>query len=154
MPFGQPLPLHANAQQLRAVFETGRPLITDIFVGAATGKPRATGAVPVGTVGKVNHALGVSFGVQQFADTLSGQKLPAEWSSSISDSKRVIAARSTSSDKFTGTSMNPEILRRMPMADEAAFESVMKEGFPALLVYSRSPVSRWTVAIAIPLRIV
>ena len=108
----------------------------------------------MGTVGKVNHALGVSFGVQQFADTLSGQKLPAEWTSSISDSKRVIAARSTSSDKFTGTSVNPEILQRMPMADEAAFESVMKEGFPALLVYSRSPVSRWSVAIAIPLRIV
>lgn len=154
VPFGQPLPLHANAQQLRAVFETGQPLTTDIFVGAVTGQPRATVVVPVRAGGKVSHAVGVSISMPQFTTTLAQQKLPAGWVSSISDSKGIIAARSTSSDKYAGTSVIPDILRRLPTADEAAFESVSKDGVPVLVVFSRSPVSRWNVAIGIPLRTV
>lgn len=151
VPLGQPLPLHAQTSQLRAVFETGQPLITDIFVGAATGRPRAAVVAPVRTGEEVTYALGVSIDGQQFNETLAKQKLPADWVSSISDSKGVIAARSTSTDKFAGKTVNPEFLRRLSVADEAAFETVTKEGVPALLVFSRSPVSHWTVAIAIPL---
>jgi signal transduction histidine kinase/CheY-like chemotaxis protein len=151
IPFGQPLPRHGNAQQVRRVFDTGELIISDVFIGGATGTPRASVEVPVLADGRVVYALGVNISPQQLGAILNQQNLPSDWTSSISDSTGTIAARSKLADKFVGMKVNPEILRRLQTASEAAFESVTKEGFPALLVFSRSPVSHWTVAIAIPL---
>jgi PAS domain S-box-containing protein len=151
IPVGVSLPRHGNAQQVQQVFATGETVLSDVFIGGATGEPRATVEVPVVVDGEVRYALGVNLGSQQFGETLSHQNLPANWISSVSDSTGTIAARSNLSQQFVGKKVNPEILRRMATTSEAAFESVTKEGFAALLVFSRSPVSRWTVAIAIPL---
>jgi PAS domain S-box-containing protein len=151
VPFGEPLPRHGNAQQVRRVFETGELIFSDVFIGGATGVPRASVEVPVLANGQVVYALGINIGQQQLGAILSQQNLPADWLSSISDSTGTLAARSRQAEKFVGTKANPEILRRLPTVSEAAFESVTKDGIPALLVFSRSPVSRWIVGIAIPL---
>ena len=150
-PYGEALPGHGNAKQVYRVFETGEPLISDVFIGGASGAFRASVEVPVRANGKVVQSLGVNIAPQQLGAILSQQNLPADWISSISDSTGTIAARSNQADRFIGKKVNPEILRRLSSTSESAFESVTKEGFPALLVFSRSPVSRWTVAIAIPL---
>jgi len=153
VPYGGALPRHADAAQLRSIFLTGKPLVTDLYVGAAAGTLRASVVVPVFAGDQVRYALGVSIGADQLGGILRQQQLPADWVSSISDSTGSVAARSHLSEKFVGSRVNPEISRRLLSTSEAAFESVTKEGVPALIVVSRSPVSRWAVAIAIPLSI-
>ena len=151
VPFGTALPRHGNAEQARRVFESGATLVSDVFVGGVTGKPRVSVEVPALIDGKVVYALGVNIGLQQLGEILSQQNLPADWISSISDSTGTIAARTNQAERFVGKQINADMLHRYPNAPEGAFETVTKEGVPALLVFSRSMVSRWTVAIAIPL---
>ncbi len=151
VPWGTPLPKHAAADDVRRVFATGKPLVTHVFQGAVTGKPRVVVMVPVLSGTRVVYALGISIGTDLLQPVLSEQRLPADWVSSISDGAGLIAVRSAHGEKFVGKPVNPEITRRLQGANEAAFESVTKEGVPSLLVYSRSSESLWTVAIAIPL---
>ena len=151
LPFGAALPRHGNAGQVHRVFESGQTVLSDVFIGGATGRPRVSVEVPVRVDGKVVYALGVNISLQQLGEMLSEQHLPAQWISSISDSTGIIAARSSQGERFVGKQINADILQRYPNAPEAAFETVTKEGVPALLVFSRSSLSRWTVAVAIPL---
>jgi PAS domain-containing protein len=151
VPFGDPLPRHGNPGQVLQMFKTGQPIVSDVFTGGATGRPRVSVEVPVFADGKVAYALGVNVDPQQLGEVLRQQNLPESWNSSISDRTGTIAARSRHAEKYVGQKVNPDILRRLPTEREAAFESVTKEGFAALLVYSRSPATGWAVAIAIPL---
>lgn len=151
VPWGTPLPKHAAADEVRRVFASGQPLVTRVFQGAVTGKPRVVVMVPVRSGSRVAYALGISIGADLLQPVLREQRLPADWVSSISDGSGIIVGRSANEEKFAGKPVNPEIIRRQQVVNEAAFESVTKEGVPALFVFSRSPTSRWTVAIAIPL---
>jgi signal transduction histidine kinase/DNA-binding response OmpR family regulator len=151
VPWGTPLPKHAAADEVRRVFATGKPLVTRVFQGAVTGRPRLVVMVPVLSGNRVVYALGISIGTDQFEPVLREQRLPADWVSSISDASGIIAVRSIQGEKFSGQPVNPEITRRLQVANEGAFESVTKEGVPALIVFSRSPTSLWTIALAIPL---
>ena len=151
VPFGKPLPKHAAAAEVRRVFATGKPVLTPLFEGAVTGKPRLAVMVPVFAGAQVVYALGIGIETGQLADLLRDQRLPTDWVSSISDRNGVIAARSANSEKFVGKLVNPDITRHLLAAPEASFESVTKEGVPALIAFSRSPASLWTVAIALPL---
>ena len=151
VPPGTPLPKHAAAAEVRRVFATGKPVLTPLFDDAVTGKPRLAMMVPVMSGPQVVYALSIGIEGGQLAGLLRDQRLPADWVSSISDRNGVIAARTVNSEKFVGKLVNPEITRRLLAAPEAAFESVTKEGVPALLAFSRSTDSLCTVAIAIPL---
>ena len=151
VPFGSPLPRHGNPGQVLQMFKTGQPIVSDVFTGGATGRPRVAVEVPVFVDDKVAYALGVNIDPQQLGEVLRQQNLPATWISSIADRTGTIAARSRNAEKFVGQKVNPDILRRLPTELDAAFEAVTKEGFSALLVFSRSPGTGWAVAIAIPL---
>src|SRR5882724_4156983 len=35
-PFGEPLPLHGNLDQLKQVIESGQPVLSDLYIGAVT----------------------------------------------------------------------------------------------------------------------
>ena len=151
VPFGDALPRHGNAQQVRSVFTNGQSVVSDIFIGGVTGEPRASVEVPLRVNVEVAYALGVNISPEQLGEILIQQQLPPDWISSISDSTGTIAARSKGPQAFIGQKVNAGMLQRLSTAPEAAFESLTKEGTPALLAFSRSPVSRWAVAIAIPL---
>ena len=151
VPWGMPLPKPVLTAEVRLVFDTAKPVLSPLFRGGVTGKPRLVVMVPVFDGPRVVYALGIGIDTDQLAGLLRDQRLPADWVSSISDRNGVIAARSLQGEKFVGQLVNPEITRRLLAAPEAAFEAVTKEGVPALLAYSRSTETRWTVAIAIPL---
>ena len=150
-PFGEPLAPHGNPVQVARVFDSARPAVSDVFTSATTGKPIVTVDVPVfAGQGKVMYGLSVVLAPQHLGDLLRNQKLPQDWVSSISDSTGTTSARSGGADRFVGTKVNPELLNHLKEAPEGAFESITRDGVPAVIAYSRSAVSGWTVAIAVP----
>lgn len=150
-PFGAPLGRHGNPAQIARVFESAQPAISDVFTSATTGKPIVTMDVPVfADQGRVMYVLSVVVAPQHLGDLLRNQNLPSDWVSSISDRTGTTAARSSGADRFVGTKVNPELLRRLSLGPEGAFESVTRDGVPAVIAFSRSAVSGWTVAIAVP----
>jgi len=156
-PFGEPLPQHGNPERLRQVFEATGPLaatVSDVFIDDVTGKATLTIDAPVVERGRVVYAVSLALAPQYLGDLLSHQKLPPDWISSISDRGGTTAARSHQPERFIGKPINPDLQRQMKTASDGAIESVTRDGIPAVIAFSRSPETGWTVAIAVPRRVI
>jgi hypothetical protein len=55
--YGQPLPRTGAPDLVRTVFESGRPAISDFYIGATSRQPQVAVGVPVFRDGKVAYAL-------------------------------------------------------------------------------------------------
>jgi diguanylate cyclase (GGDEF)-like protein len=150
-PFGARLPSGA-APWLQQVFSTGHPVITDIFVGPVAGKPLLGVATPVQRDGTVMYVLGASVVPARLSELLNEQRLPEDWIGAVVDGTGTMVARTHHMERYVGTKATPEVIARMAQAPEGSLESTTVDGIPALVVFSRSAVSNWTMAIAIPLK--
>jgi hypothetical protein len=147
---GDPLPQHANPAQLRAVFETGRPVLSDVYIGAVLQRPLMSIDVPVFRGREVVYDLSIGVQVDRFAKLLNDQRLPPNWLAVVFDSGGNIAARSRDTGRFVGKMGAPELIKRMREVAEDSLEMTSVEGTRMLAVFSRSAESNWTVALGIP----
>jgi signal transduction histidine kinase len=149
-PFGEPLPLTGNPDQLRRVLETGRPIISDLFVGGVLRAPVIGVQVPVLLDGRPVYGLAMIMVPERFGDFLRRQKIPSDWVVGILDSSHTIVARSVHIDEFVGKKASPRLLRALAQASEGVLDGLTLEGVPVLSGFSRSAESGWAVAIGIP----
>ncbi|HTF15005.1 MAG TPA: sensor domain-containing diguanylate cyclase [Burkholderiales bacterium] len=147
--FGEPLPPDPT-HQLHRIFETGRPVITDLFYGQAIGKPVLAIGVPVRRGNTVVYALNAGIFPERLSDILTQQRLPPDWIATIFDSTGTIVSRTREMNRFLGKKGSPALVKRMGEVAEDSLETTTLEGIPVLSVFSRSAVSNWTVAIGIP----
>ncbi|MBK6854832.1 MAG: response regulator [Burkholderiales bacterium] len=148
--FGAPLAKHGNMKQLRRVFDDATPAVSDVFTSGSTGLPVVSVDAPVVVDGQVRYDLSLLLTPDQLGDVLRRQKLPSTWISSITDRSGLTVARSQLGERFVGRPANKALLEHLQKMPEGAYETTTREGISALVAYSRSPVSGWTVAIAIP----
>jgi PAS domain S-box-containing protein len=151
-PLGEQLPRHGNPAQLSKVFETGRPVISDVYIGGVLKRPIMSIDVPVIRDGKVIYDMSVGLFPQQFVKLLTEQHLPPDWIAAIFDNTGTIVSRTHEMDRFLGKKGAPALVRRMTEVAEDSLETTTLEGIPVLTVFSRSAVSNWTAAIGIPMR--
>ena len=149
-PFGEALPLRGNLGQLRRLFETGQPMISDLFVGQVMGRPIIALDVPVRRGDRVAFALAMGIFPERLGEILARQKIPPDWVVSIFDSQGTIVARTRAAGEFVGQKGAPALVQRMAQAAEGRLEADTLEGIPVVAVFSRSAVSHWSVAIGIP----
>jgi len=149
-PYGEPLPTQVDVGGLLRVFDTGAPVISDLFTGRVIGNPVIGIGVPVRHGGRIPYTLNGGITPERFAALVSTQRLPEGWLVGVFDSAGTVVARSHEAPRFVGRPGSPELVRRMKEAPEATFASRTLEGISVQTVYSRSPLSRWTVAIGIP----
>jgi signal transduction histidine kinase len=149
-PFGEPLPLRASLAQMRRVFETGKPAISDLFFGQVIRRPIIALDVPVRRGGRVAYALAMGVFSERLGEILARQKIPPDWVVSIFDSQGTIVARTRAAEQFVGQKGAPALVQGMAQDAEGRIETETLEGIPVVAVFSRSAVSRWSVAIGIP----
>jgi len=149
-PFPGPLPRHGNPEQLRRVFETGKPVISDIYIGGVLRRPVMSIDVPVLQGGRAVYVLSIGLFPERLVRIPLAQRMPPDWVVSIFDTQGVIAARTHGADSFVGKKGAPALLQRMAEAAEGMVETNTLEGIPVSAVFSRSPTAKWTVAIGIP----
>ncbi|MFZ6748780.1 bifunctional diguanylate cyclase/phosphodiesterase [Undibacterium sp. Ren11W] len=149
-PYGQVLPRHGNPDQLRQVFETGKPVISDVYIGGVLGRPLISIDVPVWLDDKVVYDLSVGILPERLGKILTEQRLPADRIVSIFDSKGVIVARSHSPEKFIGKKGAAALIDRLREVNEGEIEVTSLEGIRVYSDFSRSPSSGWAVAIGVP----
>lgn len=148
-PFGEPLSLHGNIDEVHRVFTSRKPSFSDIYISPVTGKPEMAIVVPVLANGRIVYVLSIAIASQQFNRILLNQRLPPDWLTAVFDRTGTLAGRTHEADKFVGKKGSPEIIRRILLAPEGAFEAISKEGIPVIAHYSRSPLSQWSVSIGI-----
>ena len=149
-PFGVPLPKHSVPDAVRQVFATGRPLITNSFKGAITGRLMSSVHIPVLRDGLVVYDLGMNVSTGRFATVLLQQQLPEEWTGVILDSNQVIVARNRLAEEFVGQQPHSPLLQRIRDAEERTAENINLEGIQVVNGFNRSLTSGWTVVIGAP----
>ncbi len=150
VPYGDPLPMHGNDPNLRAVFATGRPSTSDLFIGPVARRPLVAVEVPVFRDGRVKYALAIALFSDRLGELLERQDLPPGWIASIFDSSGTIVARTHSPATFVGHAGSPALTRMMAQQASGFLEAPTLEGLPVYAAFSRSEVSRWAVAIGVP----
>uniref|UniRef100_Q47FH1 diguanylate cyclase n=1 Tax=Dechloromonas aromatica (strain RCB) TaxID=159087 RepID=Q47FH1_DECAR len=149
-PFGQLLPKHGNFTAARRVFETGKPLISDLFMGELTQHPVMSIDVPVLTNEKVSYVLSIGIDPNDFSGILLAQRLPDDWVAAIFDTTGTIVSRTHNAEQFVGQKGTAEFIQRFQESQEGGMETTTREGIPVFSVFSRSAVTGWTVGIGIP----
>jgi signal transduction histidine kinase len=149
-PFGEVLPLRGNLDQLRRLFESGQPAISDLFVGQVMRRPIIALDVPVRRGDRVVFALAMGVFPHRLGQILARQQIPADWVVSIFDSQGTIVARTRAAERFVGQKGPPALVQRMAQVAEGRVETRTLEGIPVVAFFSHSEVSHWSVAIGIP----
>ena len=150
LPLDAPLPPTPGTSQLQRIFETGAPLVSDLFVGPVTREPIVAIGVPVVRNGRVLYSLNAGIVPDRVNAALRAQRLPSNWIVGVLDSHGTLVTRSHDAHRFVGHPAVPELIMASQTGREGQIETTTLEGVPVYTVFSRSSVSDWTFAIGIP----
>jgi signal transduction histidine kinase len=149
-PFGESLPVQGATPQTSQVFETGRPVVSDVFIGPVAKRPLSAIEVPVFRDGQVKYSLAVGIFTERLQELLARQGLSENWIVAVFDSSGTIAARTHSPDRFVGGKVSSTLQATIAQGAEGASAQTTLEGIRVFTAYSISRSSHWGVAIGIP----
>ncbi|MGE5469590.1 MAG: ATP-binding protein [Bacteroidota bacterium] len=147
--FGTPL-ARSDLGQLRQVLATGKPQVTNLFIGSMVKRPLIGIAVPVMVQGRVKYVLNINIYTDTLNQLLRNQNLPAEWIAGVYDRDGTIAARTHFAEEFIGKPSIAAYRQRLQEVSEGIIATPTKEGVESLIFFSKSSLSGWSVAVAIP----
>ena len=154
-PFGAPLPRETDMRMIQRAQATGKPVVSDLFRGPATGRMVLGTTVPVFIDGKPKYMVGMGLFSERLGEVLRRQKVPAGWNVSIMDRTGTIGARTDDENQYVGQKAWPELLEKSSLADEGTYESMADDaGVPIVVAFSRSPRTGWMIAFAVPTSVV
>jgi signal transduction histidine kinase len=87
---------------------------------------------------------------ERLSEILRRQKMPSDWVAAILDSSGTIVARTVGVDEFVGKKVSRDLGLALTKNEEGVFEGSTLEGLAVLSAFSRSPFSKWAVAIGVP----
>jgi len=149
-PFGSALNVQAAPQQVRPVFMSGRPSVSNLFTGPVLKQAVMSVDVPVVINGKIIYALGVGILPAHFNAILHNQGLPPGWVAAVVDASGTIVGRTQFPERFVEQKAPPDLLEAMQRARQGIIETTTLDGVPVSSFFSKSPATNWSVVIAIP----
>jgi len=153
VPLGGKLPQRApvpNEELTKVVFETAKPMISNLFPRALGGALIVTVDTPVLKDGHVIYDLSLVLPASRFQEILEAQRLPFGVVASIFDRNGANVARIPNGPAFIGHTAVPVLLQALLSQDEDVVHTVSHEGIPLLSAFSHSQPSGWAVAMGIP----
>jgi signal transduction histidine kinase len=149
VPFGNGLPMSTAIDAIRRVVATGQPDISDLTIGAVSGKPVIAMSVPVFRDDHLAYVL--SLNVASRLSTVFAQlDLPPDWIVTITDRRGYTLARNRDADRFVGQMGRPAIIERFRAANDGWFPSLSREGIPVYNAFTHVKLAGWAVVIGIP----
>ncbi len=144
-----PVRRDASAKGLQ-VFETHKPVITDLHVGHFTGILGFSVDVPVIRDGNVIYDLFVRLPVSVLGDLIQRQYLPPRTVLTLADTAGAIVARVPNGDHFVGSSVVPGLWSEVRMHPEGRTLAPTLEGVPAIAIYTHVAPFDWAVLVGAP----
>lgn len=148
--WGEKLPRRNAPDLVRRVFDTAKPVVGDVFLGALTGRALVAHDVPVFLDGKVAYDLSMTIPAERLGASLARLKLPPGWSGLILDRNHKVAGRIGDAPAMVGA-FAPERLRVAAEVEGATvFRSAVGNGDPVVAAAALSPETGWTALAIAP----
>ncbi|MGE5505563.1 MAG: cache domain-containing protein, partial [Actinomycetota bacterium] len=149
-PLGSVLPRRADPVSYTRALETDRPSVSNVIVGAISGRPLVTIDVPVATrFGP--RVLGTSTDVATIGTVLARTPLKPDWKAAIIDGDGRFIARTLNPERFIGQLAVPELIAVAKGAEqEGTLRHRSHEGEDLYTFFAKVPGTPWTVVIGTP----
>ena len=152
-PPGAPLPLTNTTDILRKVVETGRPGLSDLFLGAVSGAPALAVLMPVPERAPPDWVLVTSMQPSYLARLLQAQALPPGWIIAVVDGRGTVVARSVDHDRMVGRRASADLIQHAT-GERGTWNGTTLDGVAVLAAYARVGGADWRVAVGVPLEVV
>lgn len=149
MPFGAALPMHGNPVELQRIIDSGRPAVSDLYVGPTVQRLLTSVDVPVRRAGHVTYVLSMQYFGERLGEILERQQIPAHATATIYDSAGRVIWSSRGSPGDVGSHAQAALAAALAHAPEGIVDNGAMDGSSDVTVFSRSAVSKWAVAIAL-----
>ena len=149
-PFGDPLPRGGDGELQRLTMESETFVISNLFKGPLHNQSVFAVQVPVAVDGAARYTLAIGYSSRGLGDIMKSQNIPDDWVAAIIDRNGIVAARTQAADEFVGRRASAPFLRDAANRPEGMVDTVTLEGTSVRAVFSRSALSGWMVAIAVP----
>jgi len=138
-----------GADPVRKVLESGRPVISDLWISLVTGEPRIALGVPVMRDGRLRYVLEMAIDAEEFTRFLSEQKLPPSSVLAIVDRSGVVIARSSNAADRVGQPLAPGLARQIAASDSGSGIGDSSEGMGMYHVFARSGFTGWKTSLGV-----
>jgi two-component sensor histidine kinase len=151
LPEGAPLPVRRNLENLRRVFATGQPSVSDVYPGLVLGRPVVAIEVPVRDAeGCIAYVLALNPTLDAFAEAIGRRGVGAGWRVAVLDRAGVRVARRTEADRAVGQPATPGMRAQIAARREGTAELEGLDGVRILAAWSPVEPHGRTVAVGIP----
>ena len=144
------IPSFTTADWVQRVVTTKQPTVSNLLRDATAGGHFFIVAVPVMRGGEVRSVLAAQIRSTSLSEILRRQSAPPNGVMSVLDGVPVIMARTRGEAEYAGKPPSRDFVAIATRLTEGSWRSTTLEGIPAYAAMSRSPLTGWTVGIAIP----
>jgi hypothetical protein len=148
-PPGEALPPRVRRESREQVFQTGKPVFSELFTGSVSNRPIVTVTVPVFRDGVVVYDLSFDPPLEIFQRIIEQQKPGEDWTLSIFDQQGVNFARVPNPQGTVGREASPSLFAVMFSAKEGQARTTSLEGVPLLTAFVHSDLTGWISATGI-----
>ena len=152
LPLGTPLPRRGAMDSVRQAIASGRPHVSEVFLGKMAGTYVVSVDAPVSTRDGL-RIITLSVDASSLAETLLRTALPQGWLLALIDEQGVFIVRSKDQSQWVGKPTRPELIDAARRSGNGVIHNKSVEGFPILNAFHRVPGADWTVVIGIPLTV-
>ena len=150
VPFGTPTLAPVALPIVSKVIANQKSFITDLVVGAVTGKMQTSIYVPTKADGGKSYVVAQAFGVDHWKKTSINAQMPDDWIVAVIDSAGKFIARSHKTEQLLGQPARPELVAAAAAAENGVINHSTVEGVKSYDAFTHSELSGWTVAVAAP----
>ncbi len=147
VPYGQQPALTGDVETLRRTMETGRPVVSNLFMSLAVKQPVYNVSIPVLRDEQVQFVLSLGLFPHDLAAVLAGEKLGPPWVTLVWDANGVMLARSHDNERYVGTTVPA---RMLAPRQRAVSRTTNLDGIDVLQATAGSRFANWTIAVNIP----
>ncbi len=148
VPLGSARPQYGNPEAFAKVVATRKPMVTDMFYG----NTRKTWVInilyPVLRDGAVDRVLVLSLTADRVRRILHSQQLEGDWTSSVSDSRHALIARTRLHEEFVGKPLTPDLVAA-GIEQGRPHRITGVDGRPVVRAVAQTRLAAWTVAVAV-----
>src|SRR4051812_11467805 len=137
-----------QAESIRTVVETGKPVIGTVGLGPTDKLPGIPVRVPVLRGDKVAYVLTAVLKTEPFEALMQEQRVPAGWVSGLIDTKGQYVARVP--PRPAGTLAGEVFRQKVSESREAWYRGFTQEGADTYSVHLTSDLSNWVIGLAVP----